>query len=306
MDSLDSILEDNEPVRLATGFVLTEGPTWHPDGFYYFSDIRTGKLYSIRPGEDAKMVRETLGGNGTTFSLDGRLVQCEPKGRRLTITERDGTVNTLIDNYQGGRLSRPNDVICGSDGSIWFTDPAMRVPYTERELPVDAAAQNLWEASGIYRLAPDGELHLFARAEYPNGLAFSPDERVLYVANSRASKYLHSFDVADDGRMRRRRIFADMNSDETEGGPDGVKVDQAGHVFCTGPGGTWVFDPDGSHIGVIRLPEIAYNFVFGGDDLRTMFFTAKTSVYTLRLRTPGIPHPWHSARMVTPQQRLET
>lgn len=290
--TMDDILETTDPVRIATGFVLTEGPTWHPSGFYYFADIRTGDLYTIRPGEQARWLRSTEGGNGTTLDMQGRLVQCEPKGRRLTVTEHDGTVRTLIDRFKGGRLSRPNDVICHSSGTLYFTDPAMRVPYADREIPAGPNEENLWEASGIYRLTPDGELTLFARGEYPNGLALSPDETVLYVANSRASKYLHSFDLEADGSMRRRRIFADMNADEKDGGPDGVKVDQAGRVFCTGPGGTWVFDADGTHLGVIRLPEIAYNMCFGGDDLRTLVFTARTSLYTLRTRTPGLPHPW--------------
>jgi gluconolactonase len=173
-------------------------------------------------------------------------------------------------------------VVCKSDGSIFFTDPGLRLPLAERELP----------NAGVYRLAPDGGLTLVADCEYPNGLAFSPDERILYVANSRWAAYIHALELNDDGTLRRRRIFADMSSDEPDGVPDGMKGDVEGHVYCTGPGGVWVFAPDGSHLGTIRLPEIPANLAFGGPDQRTLFFTARTSVYSMRVKVPGQPHPW--------------
>lgn len=286
-DALPTILETTQAERLATGFGFTEGPLWHPDGFYYFVDIRRSALYRLTPGKDPELVRGNTGeGNGTTFDLEGRLVLCEGGNRRVTRTSSAGRVEVLMDRFEGKRLNRPNDVVCRSDGSIYFTDPGLRVPLAERELPY----------AGVYRIAPDGTTSLVADCEYPNGLAFSPDERVLYVANTRWAQYIHALELDADGRMVRRRIFADMSSDETDGVPDGMKVDVDGRIYCTGPGGTWVFAPDSTRLGIIRTPEIPANLAFGGPDLRTLFFTARTSVYTLRVKTPGRPHPWYRLR----------
>jgi gluconolactonase len=281
-DGLSTILETREAERLATGFVFTEGPLWHPDGFYYFVDVRSSVLYRVSPGREPEVVRErTGGGNGTTFDLQRRLVLCEGDNRRVTRTAADGRIEVFADRYEGKRLNRPNDVVCRSDGSIYFTDPGLRVPLTERELPY----------AGVYRVAPNGAISLVADFEYPNGLAFSPDERRLYVANTRWAQYIHVLDLDAGGMMVRRRIFADMSSDELDGVPDGMKVDIEGRVYCTGPGGTWVFTPDGTRLGIIRTPEVPANLAFGGSDLRTLFFTARTSVYTMRVKVPGQPHP---------------
>jgi len=293
---LPDVLETVEAERLATGFVFTEGPLWHPDGFYYFVDIRTNRLYRITPGQKAEVVRETAGGNGTTFDLQGRLILCEGGGRRLSRMGRDGKVETVVDRHQGGRFNRPNDAVCSSDGSLYFTDPDKRVPYAEREIPGPAGIDNLWDGACVYRVAPDGALSVLAHCEYPNGLAFSPDERTLYVANTRSSKYIHAIEVDAAGTMTRRRIFADMNAGTERGIPDGLKVDSLGRVYCTGPGGIWVFSPEGDRLGTIRFPEQAVNFAFGGADLRTLFCCAHTSVYTLRVKVPGNPHPWYKLR----------
>lgn len=286
-DAMSAILETTQAERLATGFVFTEGPLWHPDGFYYFVDVRASMLYRITPGRPHEVVREKSGGgNGTTFDLQGRLILCEGDNRRVTRRATDDRFEVLVDRFEGKRLNRPNDVVCRSDGSIYFTDPGLRVPLAEREV----------EHAGVYRIAPDGAVSLVADFEYPNGLAFSPDERLLYVANTRWAQYIHVLELDADGRMLRRRIFADMSSDETDGVPDGMKVDVEGRVYCTGPGGTWVFAPDGTRLGVIRTPEVPANLAFGGPDLRTLFFTARTSVYTLRAKVPGQPHPWYRLR----------
>ncbi|MGH7323367.1 MAG: SMP-30/gluconolactonase/LRE family protein [Candidatus Rokuibacteriota bacterium] len=272
---------------MAAGFVFTEGPLWHPEGFYYFVDIRRSALYRLTPGKEPELVRANTGeGNGTTFDLQGRLVMCEGGNRRVTRMAADGRIEVLMDRYEGKRLNRPNDVVCRSDGSLYFTDPGLRVPLAERELPY----------AGVYRIAPDGMASLVADCEYPNGLAFSPDERVLYVANTRWAQYIHALELAADGALIRRRIFANMSSDETDGVPDGMKVDVEGRVYCTGPGGTWVFGPDGTRLGIIRTPEVPANLAFGGPDLRTLFLTARTSVYTLRVTVAGQPHPWYRAR----------
>jgi gluconolactonase len=286
-DALSAILETRDAQRQATGFAFTEGPLWHPDGFYYFVDIRRSNLHRLTLGKEPELVRANTGeGNGTTFDLEGRLVICEGGNRRVTRWSADGGSEILMDRYEGKRLNRPNDVVCKSDGSIWFTDPGLRVPLAERELPY----------AGVYRVAPDGGTTLVVDCEYPNGLAFSPDERVLYVANTRWTQYIHAIELDAGGNMVRRRIFADMSSDEKDGVPDGMKVDVEGRVYCTGPGGTWVFGPDGTRLGIIRTPEVPANLAFGGPDLRTLFFTARTSIYTLRVKVPGQPHPWYRRR----------
>ena len=287
-DALSTILETKDAERLATGFGFTEGPLWHPDGFYYFVDIRKSNLHRITPGKDAELVRANTGeGNGTTFDLEGRLVICEGGNRRVTRWTADGTSDVLMDRWKGKRLNRPNDVVCKSDGSIYFTDPGLRVPFEQREVPHAA----------VYRVMPDGTQSMVADFEYPNGLAFSPDERLLYVANTRWAQYIHVLELDANGALVRRRIFAEMPSDSDKNGvPDGMKVDVEGRVYCTGPDGTWVFAPDGTKLGIIRTPEFAANVAFGGPDLKTLFFTANTSVYTLRMKVAGQPHPWYRVR----------
>jgi gluconolactonase len=286
MSTLSDILESRALEQVATGFVFTEGPLWDPGGFFYFVDVRSSVLLRIVLGQPAQVVRKTMGGNGTTFDLQGRLINCEGDARRLTRTGHDGPVTTLIDRFEGKRLNRPNDVICRSDGAIFFTDPSLRVPLAEREL----------EHAAVYRIMPDGGVFAVASFEYPNGLALSPDERTLYVANTRWAQYIHAIELDAAGNMLRRRVFADMSADGTNGVPDGLKVDEAGRVFCTGTGGVWVFEPDGTRIGIIETPEVCANIAFGGPDLRTLLLTASTSVYTLRVKTAGLPHPWYKVR----------
>jgi len=286
-DMLSKLVESAQAERLATGFGFTEGPLWHPDGSYYFVDIRKSHLHRITPGKSAELVRDNTGeGNGTTFDLQGRLVICEGGNRRLTRWSADGRSEVLVYRYEGKRLNRPNDVVCKSDGSLWFTDPGLRVPLAERELAY----------AGVYRIGTDGDVTLVADCEYPNGLAFSPDERTLYVANTRSSKYIHALEIDAAGGMVKRSIFADMNEGEKPGIPDGLKVDSQGRVYCTGPGGIWVMAPDGRKLGIIEFPEQSVNFCFGGPDLRTLFCCAHTSVYTLRVKVPGNPHPWYKLR----------
>lgn len=286
MTALNDILETTTPTKVASGFVFTEGPLWHPDGFFYFVDLMSNLLYRMVPGQKPERVRDTQAGNGTTFDLQGRLLNCEGGARSVTRMEHDGSVTTLVDRFEGKRLSRPNDVICHSNGSILFTDPDFRVPLEEREIGHAA----------IYRVAPDGAVSEVVRCEYPNGLALSKDERTLFVANTRWTQYIHAVELDSAGNMVRRRVFADMSADGSNGVPDGMKIDEAGRVFCTGTGGVWVFEPDGGLIGIIEMPEVCANIGFGGQDLRTLLLTASTSVYTLRVKVPGLPHPWYRLR----------
>jgi len=293
---LPDVLETAEVERLATGFIFTEGPLWHPDGYWFFVDLRRNRLHRMTPGKAPELYRETAGGNGTTFDLDGRLVICEGDARRLSRVGANGKLETIVDKFQGGRFNRPNDVVCRSDGSLYFTDPDKRVPYSKREIPGPDGIDNLWDGARVYRVAPGGAINVLALCEYPNGLAFSPDERTLYVANTRSTKYIHALELDAAGNLARRRIFADMSEGTEPGAPDGLKVDSQGRVYCTGPGGIWVFAPDGKRIGIIRFPEQAVNFAFGGPDGKMLFCCAHTSVYSLRVKVPGNPHPWHRLR----------
>ena len=285
-------LVTSEPQRLATGFHVTEGPLWHPDGWWYFVDRRS-RLYRLAGRNEVEVVRTTEGGNGTTFDLNGNLIMCEGRGRKVTRMNADGSVVTIADRFAGGRLNKPNDVVCRSDGSLFFTDPDKRIPYRDREIPGGDGDDGVWDGASVYRIAPDGSVHRVALCEYPNGLAFSPDERTLYVANTRSSQYLHALTIDEGGSVVSRSIFADMNRGTEPGIPDGVKVDAEGRVYCTGSGGIWVFDSNGEQVVLIRFPERAVNFAFGGPDLQTLFCCTESSVYSVGVRVPGNPHPWY-------------
>jgi gluconolactonase len=294
---LASIVESPQAERLATGFVFTEGPLWHPDGYWLFVDVRANLIYRLRPGGQPEIIRDNSGSsNGMTFDLQGRLIICEGDNRQITRLEPDGTYAPLAQRLGGKRINRPNDLVTRSDGSIYFTDPGGRLTPEEREL----------DFSGVHRIAPDGTLsNATAETEYPNGIAFSPDERTLYVAITRRDErcieeknrgevcthqLIRAFDVAPDGTLSNNRVFANMAS-AADGVPDGMKVDVEGRVYCTGPEGVWVFDASGQHLGIIRLPEIPANCAWGGPDHRTMLFTARTSIYSMRMRTPGTRIP---------------
>ena len=285
MTTLSDLIESTEPERLATGFQFTEGPLWHPDGYLLFVDIRTSRIYRLESGGEPELFREDSGeSNGMTFDLQGRLVVCEMINRRVTRREEDGSYVTLAESCNGQRISRPNDVIGRSDGSLYFTNPGR-----ERLDPADVEMQ----FNSVHRIRPDGSVDMLVPGfQYPNGLAFSPDESVLYVANTRPGQYIIAFDLDDGGDVCGVRHFADMPSDtDTNGVPDGMKVDVEGRVYCTGPDGCWVFEPSGELIGIIRLPEFPANCGWGGPDNRTLFFTANTSVYSLRMTTPGTAIP---------------
>ena len=301
-DNLDSIVEPGQEAQLlATGFAFTEGPVWHPDGYWLFVDLRREPpvIHRMSPaGGTPDIIREPSGGtNGITFDLQGRLLMCEGDSRAITRLEGDGTINLVADRWDGKRFHRPNDIVTRSDGSIFFSNPSGRVPEEEQEIEFPGT---------IHRIAPDGTVEMSAHdIDFPNGIAFSPDESVLYVSNTRKlgerpdqywdgeikqNQFIQAYDVAADGSLSNSRVFGSMASAE-DGVPDGMKVDAAGRVYCTGSGGVWVFSPEGEHLGIIRVPEIPANCAFGGPDFRTMLFTARTSVYSLRMTTPGAPLP---------------
>lgn len=268
-----------EMQEVASGLQFTEGPVWLPEGALLFSDIPASIIYRLRPGEPPAPWRSPSGNsNGLTLDRQGRLLACEHGNRRVSRTEADGRVISLAERYAGGRLNSPNDIVVRSDGIIYFTDPPYGIAPEEREQP----------CNGVYRLLPDGALDLLVDDfDRPNGLAFSPDERVLYIDDS-PRRHIRAYDVAADGSLHNGRLWADMASPEV-GSPDGMKVDMEGNLYCTGPGGLWVFRPDGERVGIIQGPQLPANLAFGGADRRTLYLTARTAIYTLRTQNPGVP-----------------
>lgn len=277
--NLTDLFESLEVQELASGFQFTEGPVWHPSGYLLFSDIPASIIYRWEEGQPVRPWRTPSGNsNGLTYDRQGRLIACEHGNRRVSRLEPDGQVTVLASHYQGKRLNSPNDVVVRSDGSVYFTDPPYGIKPEEKELPFN----------GVYRISPQGDLELLVDDfDRCNGLAFSPDERTLYIDDT-VRRHIRAFDVAPDGRLSRGRIFAEMVSDK-EGGPDGMKVDVEGNIYCTGPGGLWVYRPNGELVGVIYPPQRPANVAFGGPDRRTLFITARTSLYALRTKIPGLP-----------------
>lgn len=274
---LRSIVEDGDPERIATGFQFTEGPLWVPHLGLLFSDIPADRIYRWTEEGGVEVWREPSGhSNGLSLDEQGRLVACEHGARRVSRTEPDGQIMTLADRYEGGRLNSPNDLTVRSDGTVYFTDPPYGIQAEEREQPVN----------GLYRITPQGDLDRLAEDfDRPNGLAFSPDERLLYVDDSRR-RHVRVFEVAQDGSLHNSRILADMDHPQP-GSPDGMKVDREGHLFVAGATGLWVFEPDGEWLGVMVTPERPSNCAWGDDDRRTLYVTARTSLFRIRTKYPG-------------------
>ena len=201
---LVGIVEAGDPQQLATGFEFTEGPLWSPDGHWLFVDIRTSRIYKLAPGGEPEVVRENSDqSNGMTYDMQGRVLVCEMTGRQVQRWESDGSFTPVATHWDGKRLNRPNDVICASDGSIYFTDPGIRMEEHEKEL----------DFFGVYRVSPDGDLQpVITDFDFPNGLALSPDERTLYVANSRPDMHIRAFDRQADGTVANGRVFAELRA----------------------------------------------------------------------------------------------
>lgn len=274
--------------KLAAGFIFTEGPVWDAaSGCLFFSDIPDNKIRKWTPGKGVEIFREPSGkSNGLTLDKQGRLIACEHANRRVSRTEKDGTVVTIADRYEGKRLNSPNDVVVKSDGSIYFTDPpygldARLGALGEKELPFQ----------GVYFLSPDGErlTLLVDDFEKPNGLAFSPDESLLYVDDTDRA-HVRAFDVNPDGGISNGRVFAELKGDEA-GNVDGMKVDSEGNVYVTGPGGVSIYDSSGEKLGRIDVPEVAANIAWGDDDWKTLYITSSTSVHRIRLGIKGMRVP---------------
>jgi gluconolactonase len=281
---LRSLIAAGDPEMVIGGFEFTEGPIWHPGGYLLFSDIPAARIYRWHPEEGLSVWREGSGNsNGLTLDRQGRLVACEHGNRRVSRTLANGAIETVADRYGSGRLNRPNDLVVKSDGSIYFSDP----PYGQR--PADPPYQpeeREQPCNGVYRVAPDGAIALLADDfERPNGLAFSPDESILYIDDS-ARRHVRAFDLQPDGTIANSRIIADMDHPQP-GSPDGMKVDAQGNLYVTGATGVWVFTPEGEHLGVVVTPERPANLAWGDADRQTLYITARTSLYRVRTLVPG-------------------
>lgn len=284
----DLIDPDAELEQLAEGFEWTEGPVWDfTQDVLYFSDISGNAMYRWRPGQETETYRSpSYYANGLAFDHQNRLISCEHRTRRLT-RESNGELEVLADSYQGKRLNAPNDAIVARDRSIIFTDPH----YGLMEGYGGPAEQEL-EVRGVYRIPPGGgdpEL-LVDDFEGPNGLVLTPDERMLYIDDSERG-HIRTFEVSSEWRLAGGDILVQLEGDEDEGVPDGLKLDLEGNLYCTGPGGIWVINARGAVLGRIRTPEVAANLAWGDDDSRTMYITASTGLYRIPIRIPGhAPH----------------
>jgi len=282
----DSIVrKDSRLGRLETGFQFTEGPLWNAsESFLLFSDIPANRIYKWSPDEGVEVFREPSGNsNGLTYDKQSRLLICEHGNRRLSRIEKDETDTVLAGKFRGKRLNSPNDIVVRSDGIIYFTDPPYGIEPHKQELPFQ----------GVYCLDPEERKLTLLVDDFirPNGLAFSPDEAILYIGDSSTdTRHVRGFDVDPSGTLSNGRIFVEIRS-ELPGNPDGMKVDIDGNLYVSAAGGIWVFSKDGESLGILRTPEIPANCAWGGEDWRTLFVTARTSIYRVKTIVPGVKVP---------------
>ena len=285
---LASIVSADQPIEeLATGFGNANGPAegplwWKEGGYLLFSDIGNNRRMKWAPGEGATLFQEpTNFANGLTRDIQGRLIACD-RTPRVVRHEPDGSLTVVANSYQGKSLNRPNDVVVKSDGSIYFTDPGAPAP----EYQLDFA--------GVYRVSADLGTMTLLIGDFvtPNGLAFSPDESILYINDSRRG-HIRAFDMQPNGTLALAtdRVFADLTG-ERPGVPDGMKIDVGGNVYCGGSGGIWVLNAAGQHLGtIVHGAEASTNMAWGGDDWKTLFFTTRNELGSITLNIPGIPVP---------------
>ena len=282
--SVDAVIE-----HLADGFAFAEGPVWVTSGgpFLLFSDIPGNRSVKwapdgtvsdfLNPVFDGEYEEGSfVGSNGVTVGPNGDIVIAEHFGRRISRIASDGTRSVVVDSYDGRRLNSPNDLAYKSNGSLYFTDPPYGLPsQDDREI----------EGNGIYRLGTDGTLTHLGDQAGPNGTGFSPDESRLYVADSIENIWM-AYEVGEDGTLDEGTLFFDASQSGESGAADGLKLDDLGNVWATGPGGVWVFAPDGRHLGTIRPAEVPANVAWG-DDGRTLYMTARTGLYLVRTLVSG-------------------
>jgi len=286
---LDMIISTTEPIQeLASGFGGELGPAegplwWKESGYLLFNDIHNNRRMKYTPGQGVTVdLTPSNRANGLTRDMKGRLVSCEHDTRRVTRRELDGSLTVVANNFQGRRLNRPNDVIVKSDGCYYFTDPNHNI------------VPEPWDLTfpGVWRVTPDlGTMTLVSDTFLaPNGLAFSPDEKLMYVNDTRRG-HIRVFEMLPNGLLAKQtdRVFADLRGSEP-GVPDGMKVDSAGNVYCGGAGGIWILDPQGKKLGrIIHGQPATTNIAFGGDDWKTLYFTSRTHLGAVNVKIPGVP-----------------
>ena len=279
--------------KVATGFNFTEGPLWRPDGLLWFSDVPGNVVRSLTPAGQVKVIIQNAGGvatspsgafigpNGMISDKDGAVLLCQHGARRIVRVGKDMQITTYIDKFEGHRFNSPNDLVYRSDGALYFTDP----PYGLSGQDDDPAKELKFNAVFLYA---HGSLKpIVTDLTRPNGIAFSPDEKTLYVSNSdEAKRFWMRYDVAADGTVSNGRKFYDLAGAKEQGIPDGMKVDSKGNIYAAGPEGVWVFSANGKHLGIIQPGETVANCAWG-DDGKTLYITASTSVYRIRVAIPG-------------------
>jgi gluconolactonase len=296
---LDAIVGPNPKMfKLAEGFAFTEGPIWIRDGkFLLFSDPNSNVIYKYVPDGKLEVFRQPSGyagadiaeygqpgSNGLTLDGHGRLTIDQHGNRRVIRLETDGRETVLADRYAGKRLNSPNDLVYRSDGTLYFTDPPFGLPKFFEDRRKELAF------SGVYAVTPKGKLRLLTKElSGPNGIAFSPDEKFLYVGDwDEKKKVVMRYPVHPDGGVGAGEIFFDMTSAPGEDAIDGIKVDQKGNVYVSGPGGLWVLSADGKHLGTIVGPRHPHNFAWGDEDGKTLYLCARSGLYRIRLNVPGV------------------
>jgi gluconolactonase len=288
-DGLANLVEPGAAVeRVAKDCIFTEGPVWLPDGFLLFSDIPASRLLRWHPEEGQSVVREpNAKGNGMTLDNEGRLVVCEHATSTVTRGAPGGPRTPIASHWHGKELNSPNDVIVASDGSVIFTDPT----YGRLMESVGVVRDVEQEIQGVYRVPADGgdlELLVDDMAQ-PNGLCLSRDESLLYVGDT-ARAHIRVFDMNGERPLGPGRVFAagiTASAAGDDGYVDGMKIDERGNVYVTGPGGVWVYAPDGTRLGTIEVPEQVANLNWGDADWRSLYLTANTSVYRIRMQVAG-------------------
>ena len=275
----DLVSRDAKLETMATGFGFTEGPVWDRSGFLWVSDEELNKIFRVYPdGHHEEMV--ALGDpDGSTFDHEHRLINTASVLRALIRLSKDGkSFTVLTDRYEGKKFNSPNDVVLGPDGAFYFTDPTLDLPKGEKqEIPFQ----------GVYRLDATGKVTLLTKdLTQPNGLAFSPDGKRLYIDDTE-KKNIRVYDFHPNGTISNGRIFGNEDDGTKDGVPDGIRIDQNGNLFVVGPRGIWVWSPEGVHLGTIEVPEQPANLSWGGADNSTLYITATTSIYTIPTKTRG-------------------